>query len=125
MAATLARRGERITLFSSSWKDRLSPDAVTGAVTVDRRIPVKVLNFAWHRLGWPPVERLGGTADVAWSMHPLLMPSRDAARVITIHDLFFLDHPASTAREVRRDYASLAKDHARRADGVIAVSEYT
>ena len=58
-------------------------------------------------------------------MHPLLMPARAAARVITIHDLHFLDHPEATVREVRRDYADLAADHARRADGIIVVSEYT
>jgi glycosyltransferase involved in cell wall biosynthesis len=126
MAAALVTQGERVTLFSSSWKDRLSVDAVDGAATVDARIPVTLLNFAWHRLGWPPVEQLGsGGADVVWSMHPLLMPSRGAAQVVTVHDLYFLDHPENTSREIRRDYAKLASDHAQRADGVIAVSEYT
>ena len=33
------------------------PDACPGADVVDRRVPVRALNFAWHRLGWPPVER--------------------------------------------------------------------
>jgi glycosyltransferase involved in cell wall biosynthesis len=114
-----------VTLFSSSWKDRLSPDAVPGASTIDWRIPVRVLNFAWHRLGWPPVETLGAAADVVWSLHPLLMPSRDAAQVVTVHDLYFLDHREATTREVRRDYQALAGTQVRRADGVIANSEYT
>jgi glycosyltransferase involved in cell wall biosynthesis len=117
--------GDAVTLFSSSWKDRLRRDAVPGASTIDRRIPVSVLNFAWHRLGWPPVERLGAVADVAWSLHPLVMPSRRAAQVVTVHDLYFLDHPEVTTREVRRDYPALAAAHVRRADGVIANSEYT
>ena len=128
MAAALMRRAgtqDRLTLFSSSWRDRLAPQPVPGATTLDRRVPVALLNFAWHRLGWPPVERLGAEADVVWAMHPLLIPSGRAAQVITIHDLFFLDHPDATAREVRRDYAALAPSHARRADAVIAVSEYT
>jgi glycosyltransferase involved in cell wall biosynthesis len=98
---------------------------VPGARQVDARVPVRMLNLAWHRLGWPPVEMLGGRGDIAWSLHPLLMPSRRAAQVITIYDLFFLENPEQTAREVRRDYAALTADHARRADGIIVCSDYT
>ena len=128
MAATLARLGgtaDRVTLFSSSWKDRLPPSPVENASVIDKHIPVSVLNLAWHRLGWPPVEMLAGRADVAWSLHPLLMPANGAAQVITIYDLFFLDHPDETAREVRRDYATLVASHAARADGLIVCSQYT
>lgn len=128
MAAALARQAgthDEVVLFSSSWKHRLPPGAVPGATTVDARIPVSLLNLAWHRLETPAVERLAGPADVAWSMHPLLMPSSGAAQVVTIHDLFFLDRPETTAREIRRDYAALAARHAARADGVIAISDYT
>ena len=32
------------------------------------------------------------------------MPTRHAAQVVTIHDLFFLDHPERTRAEIRRDY---------------------
>lgn len=128
MAAALARQAgthDEVVLFSSSWKHRLPPGAVQGAATVDARIPVTLLNLAWHRLETPAVERLAGPADVAWSMHPLLMPSTGAAQVVTVHDLFFLDRPEATVREIRRDYAALAARHASRADAVIAVSEYT
>lgn len=118
--------GESLLLFSASWKDRLSENAVPGLETVDRRIPVRWLNFAWHRLGWPPAETLAGRAlDVACSAHPLLMPARDAAQVVTVHDLDFLDHPERTRAEIRRDYPALAARHARRADGVLVVSNHT
>jgi glycosyltransferase involved in cell wall biosynthesis len=128
IANALRRRlGERdtLTLFSSSWKDRLPVSAVSGAETVDARIPVTLLNFMWHRLEWPPVEQFAGRVDVAYSLHPLLMPARAAAQVVTVHDLHFLDNPENAAAEIRRDYPSLAGDHARRADAVITVSEYT
>ena len=61
-----------LSLFSSSWKDRLPPAAdLAGAIAIDRRVPGKVLNFAWHRLGWPPAERITGRAfDVTHSLHP-------------------------------------------------------
>jgi len=115
---------DSLTLFSSSWKDRLPPAPIEGARVSDRRIPVRVLNFAWHRLGWPPVDLLTGSTDVAHSMHPLMMPAR-RARVVTVHDLYFLDRPEHASAEIRRDYPRLARDHARRADAVVVNSEYT
>ena len=87
-----------------------------------RRIPVRALNFAWHRLEWPPVDWFSGAVDVAHSAHPLLMPARRALRVVTIHDLDFLDHPERTGAEIRRDYPALTAGHARRADLVVVVS---
>jgi len=104
-----------LTVFSSSWKDRLvdTPD-FRGADAIDKRVPVSLLNFAWHRLGWPPIEQLTGRDfDVTHSLHPLLLPARHAAQVITIHDLYFLAHPERTRAEIRRDYPapSIARTH--------------
>src|SRR5262249_21951120 len=115
----------RLTLFSSSWKDRLPPGRVPGADVVDARVPVSVLNMTWHRLGWPPGEGFAGAVDVAHSMDPLLTPSPRAARVVTVRDLAFPCHPERTGAEVRRDYASLAAGHAQQADAVVAVSAFT
>jgi glycosyltransferase involved in cell wall biosynthesis len=115
----------QLMLFSSSWKDRLPVSPVEGASAVDLRIPVRLLNLAWHRLGWPPIELLGARADVVHAMHPLLLPSRRAAQVVTVHDLYFLDAPGETVAEIRRDYPRLAGAHARRADAVIVNSEHT
>ncbi|HMB81121.1 MAG TPA: glycosyltransferase family 1 protein [Vicinamibacterales bacterium] len=126
-AAAGRPRALELTLFSSSWKDRLAPSSdLAGAAIVDRRVPVRLLNLAWHRLGWPPAETLaGGAFDVVHSPHPLLLPARAAAQVITIHDLDFLTHPERTRAEIRRDYPALAGEHARRADAVLVPSAYT
>ncbi len=102
-----------------------APD-LAGAGIVDRHVPVRMLNFAWHRMGWPPAELLaGGSYDVVHSPHPLLLPARAAAQVVTIHDLNFLTHPGRTNAEIRRDYAPLARAHAHRADAVLVPSAYT
>jgi glycosyltransferase involved in cell wall biosynthesis len=128
LAAALVKTavGDAITLFSSSWKDRLAEDAVAGAAGIDRRIPVTVLNFAWHRLRWPSVETVaGGHYDVVMSGHPLPMPTRHAARIVTVHDLDFLDHPERTHREIRRDYPALVPAAVKRADHILVNSMHT
>jgi len=117
-----------VTLFSSSWKDRLQlgADELPGAARIDRRVPVNLLNFAWHRLGWPPAETLTGRGfDVTHSFHPLILPSRGAAHVVTIHDLAFLTHPERTRAEIRRDYPALIRTHAQRADRIVVISHFT
>ena len=125
--ALLATGDDDLTIFSSSWKDRLALDGdLAGVATVDRRIPVRVLNLLWHRMEWPPIEALSARRfDVVHSSHPLLMPSREAAQVITIHDLNFLAHPERTRAEIRRDYPRLAHRHAQRADAIIVPSAFT
>ncbi len=128
LATALAPRldqGDSLTLFSSSWKDRLPSKVVSGVAQVDRRAPVHLLNLLWHRFEWPPIEMFARKMDVVHSLHPLLIPSRSAARLVTVPDLYFLDHPENTAAEIRRDYAALAREHVRRADGVVVISQFT
>src|SRR5688572_19788566 len=102
-AYTRANR-DAVALFTSSWKDRPAPDLSRelGAEVIDRRIPVRVLNYLWHRAEWPPIETVAGRCDVVHAPHPLLIPSRHAAQVVTIHDLFFLAEPERTRAEIRR-----------------------
>lgn len=127
LLATIPASQLELTIFSSSWKDRLRDTTeLAGAATVDRRIPVTLLNLAWHRFRWPPAEVVtGNTFDVTHSSHPLLLPARAAAQIVTIHDLNFLAHPERTRGEIRRDYPHLVRDHARRADAVIVPSNFT
>jgi glycosyltransferase involved in cell wall biosynthesis len=114
-----------LTLFSSSWKDRLAAAVVPGAKVVDARIPVRVLNLSWHRLRFPPVEWLAGFQDVVHAMHPIAIPARRAVSIVTVHDLDFLDHPERTRAEIRRDYRALTPGHVRAAERVVTVSEFT
>ena len=127
LAASFDARAFDLALFSSSWKDRIVVDEpeLAGVRRIDRRWPVRVLNFAWHRMGSPVVERLtGDTFDVVHSMTPLLVPSQTAAQVITIADLSFLTDATWTRAEIRRDYPALVHEHARRADGILVMSEH-
>lgn len=129
LAATLPRldANSHFTLFTASLRERWT-EAVAGPNVhlVDRRIPVRTLNLAWNRFSWPPIEALcGRDFDLVHSPHALLTPTRKAKRIISIHDLFFFKHQRMTGGEIRRDYAPLVEDHARRADGIICPSEHT
>jgi glycosyltransferase involved in cell wall biosynthesis len=80
----------------------------------------------WHRLGWPPIEMLvRGPFDIAHSPHPLMVPTRTAARVVTIHDLDFLSNPERTEGDVRRDYPRFVRQHAHLADHIVVNSAHT
>lgn len=118
---------DRFHFFSASIKERYPRRAWAGNVRlVDRRLPVHGLNAAWNRLGWPPLDGLVGAGlDLVHSPTPLLVPCKRGKRIVTIHDLFFLKRPDMVEGETLRDYVPLVRDHVRRADGVLCVSEYT
>ena len=67
----------------------------------------------------------GRDFDIVHSPHPLIIPTRRARRIITVHDLFFLKHPEMTSAEIRRDYAPLVRAHATRADFILCPSAFT
>lgn len=122
-----AAPADHFYFFSASLKERFPTRKWPANVTmVDRRIPVRGLNFAWNRLGSPALDRLvGASLDLIHSPHPLIIPGKRAKHIVSVHDLFFLKHPELTSAEIRRDYVPLVKEHVRRADGVICPSEYT
>ncbi len=66
-----------------------------GASSAGRRAPARLLQAAWMRSSWPPVEWLSGPADVMHGTNFVLPPRRRAAGVLTIHDLAYLHDPAS------------------------------
>lgn len=126
LAAT-AGPGRTVTLFSSSWADRVDPRVareIPAAAVIDQRVPVRALTWSWHRLGWPPIETLAGPCDVVHSPTPLLVPAARAAQVVTVFDLHFLRHPDQVDGAARRDFAPLARQHAARADHVVAGSAH-
>src|ERR687890_109686 len=58
-----------------------------------RRVPARLLQAAWARLPWPPVEWLSGPVDVFHATNFVAPPPRRAATVLTIHDLTYLRFP--------------------------------
>ncbi len=114
------------TVFSASWRDRLDPSLVPESVRVaDWKIPVRALDWSWHRWRLPAVERFVGPVDIAHSPSPMLLPARAARTVITVHDCHFLRHPEDVFGPVLRDYVPLARRAAAEADAVVVNSETT
>ncbi len=110
---------DRYTAFSASWKDRLNGwGAAEGVEISDWRIPVRILDHAWHRWRWPRIEQLIGPVDVAHSPSPMLLPTRRAKTVVSIFDCYFIRHPEDVFGAVLRDYVPLARASAQAADAV-------
>ena len=114
-------------LFSSSWKDRFEePFNGKNVFIHDRRWPVRVLNYSWNHFSFPPMESLIRTPlDVVHSPTPLVIPSKIAHQITTIHDLYFYFHPDQVIGEMRRDYPKMLREHCLKSDAIIAVSEHT
>lgn len=87
------------------------------------RVPRRLLEMAWTRLHWPPVDWLTGPVDVFHSLHYMVPPQRRGASVLTIHDLrefrFPELYPHWQGKRLHR--AKMA----RRAHQIIAVSQAT
>jgi len=115
-------------LFSASWKDRFPESRVPpfkNGRFRDFRWPVKAVNFCWQRLGGPTLDAIfRERLDITHSPSPLALPTK-GKRVVTVCDLFFMEFPEEADREARRIFYKKAEQSLRRADGIIAISEFT
>jgi glycosyltransferase involved in cell wall biosynthesis len=119
LAGGLAARAEveEITLVPFSWRGTAGLPAVapTGLRIRcgRRRAPARLLQAAWARVPWPPVEWLAGRVDVFHATNYVAPPARRAAGVVTVHDLTYLRFPdmvtAATARYERLVPRALAR----------------
>lgn len=70
-------------------------------------IPAAVALRTWAH-GWPRVDRWLGRPDVVHGTNYVVPPSQ-AARVVSVYDCWFLDHPEDTLPDVRRAAAVLRR----------------
>ncbi len=121
-------RDNEYFMFSASWKDRFPRGQVPAfakARLVDRRIPVRLLNYAWQRWLFPSFDRLvGARMDLVHSPTPLALPTA-GKKIITVHDLFFMDSPASSGKEAGEVFFRRAAGFFQRSDGIITFSSFT
>lgn len=74
---------------------RLLPGRLPDSVKPGRRVPIpaEALLRAWARFDHPTVERWTGPVDVVHGTNFVVPPSREAARLVTVHDLTPLRFP--------------------------------
>ncbi len=114
-------------LFSSSYKDRFHQEELppfSQCEFHDARYPVKLINFLWQRLEWPPLDKFFNTElDLTHSPIPLLLPTK-GNKIVTVHDLFFMDFPAFVQGEARKNFAQKIENSLHRADGILVISQF-
>lgn len=121
-------RSNHYYLFSASFKARFPraklPDFLHMRF-LDLRMPSRLLDGIWNRFQQPTFDSFFRTRlDLTHSATPLLLPTAGKT-VVTVHDLFYIDHPEMTDRHTRRFLARHTANSLLRADGVIAVSHFT
>ena len=88
---------EELALVPFSWRGTRDLAAVAPAGPRvrcgRRRVPARLLQAAWSRLPWPPVEWLAGRVEVFHATNFVAPPARRAATLVTVHDLTYLRFP--------------------------------
>jgi glycosyltransferase involved in cell wall biosynthesis len=88
---------EELVLVPFSWRGtRELPAVAPSGPRVRcgrRRVPARLLQAAWARLPWPPVEWLAGRVEVFHATNFVAPPAGRAATVVTVHDLTYLRFP--------------------------------
>lgn len=115
-------------LFSSSWKYRFPVEKIppfSNKTFKDWRIPVKLLNHFWQKWRRPPLDLFFRTTlDLVHSATPLILPTK-GKKIITVHDLFFMDFPDRAGDEAGQVFRPLAPESFRQSDGIITFSSFT
>lgn len=115
-------------LFTSSLKDRFSPKKIPPLERKHFRefpYPVKMINFLWQRLGWPPLDSFfKNQLDLTHSPTPLPLPTK-GKKIVTVYDIFFLEFPELADNEARRNFAQRMENTLQKADGIVTISRFT
>jgi glycosyltransferase involved in cell wall biosynthesis len=114
-------------LLSSSWKDRFPEEKIPSFARMrfrDLRVPVKLLNILWQKQRWPPLDLFFRTKlDLTHSGTPLVLPTA-GKKIVTVHDLFFMDFPELAGEEAGRTFFRSAAASFQAADGILTSSQF-
>lgn len=96
-----ARPDVEVVAFAATWRGRNSlRDAVPpGVETVSRPMAARPLRLCWARWDRPAIETWTGPVDVVHGPNFVVPPARDAAQVVSVHDLTVVRHPEFCTRD--------------------------
>ena len=116
---------EELRLFFFDFRRRGLDFASPGAtISPTRWIPGKYVQQSWKRLHWPPFDWFSGRADVFHFPNFTIPPLSYGKAVVTIHDMSFLRFPEFAEKGNLNYLTSVIHQTARRADAIIAISEF-
>ncbi len=102
-----------------------APHAPNAEIRTARWCPGRVVEKAWLMFGWPPFNFFSGQADVFHFPNFLLPPLSRGRSVVTIHDTAFLRMPETVETRNLHFLRTRIAETIRRADAIIAVSDFT
>lgn len=114
---------EDLLCFYLYWRGRSVRPELPGTRARVVRLPRRLVEAAWARLRFPPIDWLTGRLDVYHSVHMLVPPQRRGASVLTVHDLREFRLPGLFPH-LQGSRAARAR-MARQAHRVVAISEST
>ena len=88
------------------------------------RLPVPVTDFLLRRARFP-IELFVGMVDIFHGPVYNIPPGISCKKVMTIHDLMFYHHPEFLPPDLIDFFDKITRESVRRADHVIAVSQFT
>ncbi|MFQ5444011.1 MAG: hypothetical protein ACE5EK_05270 [Nitrospinales bacterium] len=99
-------------LFSSSYKDRFQMSAVDGLtrfVVHDYKIPNRVMDFLWNRVGGLPLKFLFKGMNVFHYTGNISLPLGSIPTVATLYDLYHIKYPQAVEPRYRIPVDELKK----------------
>jgi len=122
LLTALARGPDEVVATAFTLRGRGALRVPDGVQVRARAAPARLLQAAWARTSWPPVELLTGRLDVFHATNFVLPPLRRAGGVVTVHDLAFL-RMTETVTAASARYRALVPRSLRRAAVVVVPSE--
>ncbi len=114
---------QELVLFYLYWRGQAARPPLAGTRERVVRLPRRLVEKSWERLGLPYVDWLSGRVDVFHSVHALVPPQRRGASVLTLHDL--RDYRLPELFPHLQEFRSARAAMARSAHRVVAISEST
>lgn len=127
LLTALARRSDISVVATAftlrGWRE-LAATVPAGVAVRSRPFPARLLRHAWQHVDLPRAEWLVGRADIMHGTNFVLPPTRNAAGVVSIHDLAWHTHH-HTMRQENQDLSILVPRALRRAAAVCTLAEVT
>jgi glycosyltransferase involved in cell wall biosynthesis len=111
--------------FSFHRQVELPPIVYKKMAPRDRKIPGRILNLGWKRLGFPPVEWLIPGMDVYHFPDSIARPVKRKPVVTTVYELAFKRFPEFTEAKRLKYLEKSFPDSLQRSDRIIVVSRFT